>query len=375
MKNFSKLSLIAGALLMTLLLAGCKQIKTVNSIEQVGDDPYLFVMENHFEYDLDEVIENDINSNNKLLVYVTGKIGHGLMKADTASLYKNSDFGCTSFQVKKKDGDGYWYGRNYDFFKDPTMVVINKPEEGFASISTCDLMQLGLGFDKLPTSFKNKMICLAGVYAPMDGINEKGLCTSIMALPHQAGHQNTGKHKVGTSIIMRLWLDRCATVDEAVELLAKYDLCHDIEAGSGYHYMVADANGDCAIIELDKDDAWKTIVLRKPAGSNYFHITNHLLNPKHVTTEPDPTVGNPDSKSWWRYETVNNYMIENNGMLSLEGMQKGLEMVRWVDLALPGGEVEDTQWSNVYDQTNIVLYHRNWNSYDKTYIFTLQDSH
>lgn len=375
MKNFSKLSLIAGALLMTLLLAGCKQIKTVNSIEQVGDDPYLYVMENHFEYDLDDVIENDINSNNKLLVYVTEKIGHGLMKADTASLYKNSDFGCTSFQVRKKDGDGYWYGRNYDFFKDPTMVVINKPEEGFASISTCDLMQLGLGFDKLPTSFKNKMICLAGVYAPMDGINEKGLCTSIMALPHQAGHQNTGKHKVGTSIIMRLWLDRCATVQEAIDLLAKYDLCHDIEAGSGYHYMVADANGDCAIIEFDKDDAWKTIVLRKPADSNYFHVTNHLLNPKHVTTEPDPTVGNPDSKSWWRYETVNNYMIENHGVLSLEGMQKGLEMVRWVDLALPGGEVEDTQWSNVYDQTNIVLYHRNWNSYDKTYIFTLQDSH
>lgn len=369
------MSLVAALFLLTFILTGCRQIRTVNSIEQVGDDPYLFVMENHFEYDLDEVIENDINSNNKLLVYVTEKIGHGLMKADTASLYKNSDFGCTSFQVKKKDGDGYWYGRNYDFFKDPTMVVINKPEEGFASISTCDLMQLGLGFDKLPTSLKNKMICLAGVYAPMDGINEKGLCTSIMALPHQAGHQNTGKHKVGTSIIMRLWLDRCATVQEAIDLLAKYDLCHDIEAGSGYHYMVADADGDCAIIEFDKDDAWKTIVLRKPADSNYFHVTNHLLNPKHVTTEPDPTVGNPDSKSWWRYETVNNYMIENHGVLSLEGMQKGLEMVRWVDLALPDGEVEDTQWSNVYDQTNIVLYHRNWNSYDKTYIFTLQDSH
>lgn len=371
MKNKFGMSLVAALFLLTFILTGCRQIRTVNSIEQVGDDPYLYVMENHFEYDLDDVIENDIDSNKKLLVYVTEKISHGLMDADTASLYQNSDFGCTSFQVRKKDGDGYWYGRNYDFFKDPTMVVINKPEKGYASISTCDLMQLGLGLDQLPTTFKNKMTCLAGIYAPMDGINEKGLCTSIMALPNQAGHQNTGKHKVGTSIIMRLWLDRCATVNEAVELLAQYDICHDVEAGSGYHYMVADASGDCAIIEFDKDDEWKTIVLRKPAGDNYFHVTNHLLNPKHVTTEPDPTVGNPNSKSWWRYETVNEYMVENGGILTLEGMQKGLEMVRWVDLPQPDGEVEDTQWSNVYDQTDIVLYLRNWNSYDRTCKFTL----
>ena len=371
MKKVSKLASIVSMLWLAFLLNGCGQLKTVNSIAQVGDDPYLFVMENHFKYDLDEVINSDIDSNKKLLWYVTNKISHGLMKADTANLYKNANFGCTSFQALKDDSTGFWYGRNYDFFKDPTMVVINRPKEGYASISTCDLMQLGMKFDKLPNKFKNKLTCLAGIYAPMDGINEKGLCTSIMALPYQAGHQNTGKHKVGTSIIMRLWLDRCATVQEAIDLLAQYDLCHDTEAGSGYHYMVADANGDCAIIELDKDDNWKTIVLRKPADSNYFHITNHLLNPKHVTTVPDPSVGNPNSKSWWRYEKVKEYMNENNGTLSLEGMQKGLEMVRWVDLLLPSGKVEDTQWSNVYDQTNKVLYLRHWNSYDNTRVFKL----
>ncbi len=52
-------------------------------------------------------------------------------------------------------------------------------------------------------------------------------------------------------------------------------------------------------------------------------------------------------------------------------MQKGLEMVRWVDLQIPGGKVEDTQWSNVYDQTNKVLYLRHWNSYNNTRIFKL----
>lgn len=59
---------------------------------------------------------------------------------------------------------------------------------------------------------------MAAVYAPVDGINEKGLCTSIMALPKQAAAQETEKHNVGTTIIMRLWLDRCATVQEALDL-------------------------------------------------------------------------------------------------------------------------------------------------------------
>jgi hypothetical protein len=59
-----------------------------------------------------------------------------------------------------------------------------------------------------------RLSCLAAVYAPVDGINEKGLCTSIMALPNQASQQDTPKPNVGTTIIMRLWLDRCATVQE-----------------------------------------------------------------------------------------------------------------------------------------------------------------
>ena len=130
-------------------------------------------------------------------------------------------------------------------------------------------------------------------------------------------------------------------------------------------------NGDCAVIEFDKEDGWKTMVVRKGEGENSMLVTNHLLSPKYYTEIPDQSVGNTHSRSWWRYETVNEYMVENGGILTLEGMQKGLEMVRWVDLPQPDGEVEDTQWSNVYDQTDIVLYLRNWNSYDRTCKFTL----
>jgi hypothetical protein len=205
----------------------------------------------------------------------------------------------------------------------------------------------------------------------VDGINEKGLCTSIMALPKQASQQDTPKHDVGTTLIMRLWLDRCATVQEALDLLETVDVRHDAAVGSGYHYMVADANGDCAVVEFNKEDGWKTMIVRKAQDANYMLVTNHLLSPKYYTTEPDPAVGNPHSKSWWRYETAGAYLAGHNGTLSLDEAQECLSQVHWKDLVWDNGTVEDTQYSNVYDQKNIVLYLRNWNDYETTCQFAL----
>ena len=216
-----------------------------------------------------------------------------------------------------------------------------------------------------------RLNCLAAIYAPVDGINEKGLCTSIMALPKQPSQQETEKHDVGTTMIMRLWLDRCATVEEALAMLETVDVRHDASVGSGYHYMVADANGDCAIIEFDKEDGWKTMILRKPTEEKYMLVTNHLLSPKYYTTEPDIAVGNPHSRSWWRYETADAYLKQHYGILTLEEAQECLSLVHWVDLPIPGGKVEDTQYSNVYDQKNITLALRSWHDYDNTVNFSL----
>ena len=51
--------------------------------------------------------------------------------------------------------------------------------------------------------------------------------------------------------------------------------------------------------------------------------------------------------------------------------QECLSRVHWKDLVWENGTVEDTQYSNVYDQTGIALYLRNWNDYGKTCRFSL----
>ena len=352
------------------------EIRTISTVRSVAGNPYLYTMEYRAAYDLDDVIARDIDSNAKLLDYIVGRIGKGLpikMKsAQVADEDGNLDtFNCTSFQARNAEGDGFLYGRNYDYFKNPTLVTVSHPKQGYASLAVSDMSHFGYGLEKLPEKLFDRVSCLAAIYAPVDGINEKGLCMSIMALPKQAAQQESGKHKVGTSVIIRLVLDRCANVAEAIELIGSVDIRHDATVGSGYHYMIADAAGDCAVVEFDKEDGWKTMVVRKEEGKNWMLVTNHLLSPKYYTTEPDMAVGNIHSRSWWRYETAGSYLDAHDGVLTPEQAQECLAEVHWEDLLWETGTVEDTQYSNVYDQSALTLRLRNWNDYTTTHTFPL----
>ena len=377
MKKF--LCWTVGVLAAICIVAGCiwsREIRTLATIANVGGNEYLWQMEYKAAYDLDDLISKDIDSNSKLLAYVIGRVGKGLPINIKSSQVADENgetrtMNCTSFQAAQADSDGFWYGRNYDYFKNPTMVTVSRPKKGYASIAVSDMSHFGYGLEKLPEKFLARVNCLASIYAPVDGINEKGLCTSIMALPKQAAQQESGKHKVGTTVIMRLWLDKCATVQEALDLASSLDICHDAAVGSGYHYMIADAAGDCAVLEFDKEDGWKSMVVRKSEGEKSMLVTNHLLSEKYYSATPDEAVGNPHSKSWWRYETAGNYLAEHQGVLSFEEAQECLAQVHWKDLVWENGTVEDTQYSNVYDQQNITLALRNWNDYGTTVRFSL----
>ena len=348
MKKFFRWTLcVLAALCLAVAVIWGGEIASLRSLSSVGGNPYLYQMEFKASYDLDDLLAHDIGSNAELLDYIIGRIGKGLpIRMKSAQVADENGelatFSCTSFQVANAEGDGYLYGRNYDYFKNPTLVTLSHPKKGYASMAVSDMSHFGYSLDKLPQDFASSLSCLAAIYAPVDGINEKGLCTSIMALPHQAAQQDSGKPKAGTSVLMRLWLDRCATVSEALALLETVDVRHDAAVGSGYHYMVADASGDCAVVDFDKEDGWKTMVVRKAADRKSMLVTNHLLSEKYYTTEPDPAVGNPHSRSWWRYETAGAFIDAHDGTLTPAQAQECLALVHWKDLVWENGTVEDT---------------------------------
>ena len=110
------------------------EIAALSSIESVEGNPYLYRMEYKAGYDLDDVIANDIDENAELLNYVVGRIGKGLPLKIKSSQVADEDgelatINCTSFQAAKADGDGFWFGRNYDYFKNPTLVTVSHPKK------------------------------------------------------------------------------------------------------------------------------------------------------------------------------------------------------------------------------------------------------
>lgn len=192
MKKLLKVLLTALlAVTVAVLCVWQGEIRTLMGISKVSEsDPYLYVADYKAPYDLDKVLEAGIDANTKLVEFVIARLSRGLYKPDLSGKQTGNGFACTSFQAKNADG-GYLFGRNYDFFKNPTLVLRSRPKGGYASISTCDLSHLGYNLEKLPDGLAAKALCLAAVYAPMDGMNEKGLCISIMALPKQAAWQDS----------------------------------------------------------------------------------------------------------------------------------------------------------------------------------------
>ena len=96
-----------------------------------------------------------------------------------------------------------------------------------------------------------------------------------------------------------------------------------------------------------------------------------MLSPKYYTEVPDEAVGNPHSRSWWRYETAMAYLTEKNGILSPAQAAECLGQVHWKDFVWENGMVEDTQYTCVYDQQALTLDLRNWNDYESVKRFTL----
>ena len=137
-------------------------------------------------------------------------------------------------------------GRNFDLTYSPALVVETAPDNGYRSISTVNLAFLGFGEDKLPDTWKQKLIALAAPYAPLDGINEKGLGIAGLNFVGNAVYQDKepGKDNLAQFELIPYLLGQCSSVQEAKELLQNLNLTKEaFREGmppSPLHWMLAD---------------------------------------------------------------------------------------------------------------------------------------
>ena len=176
--------------------------------------------------------------------------------------------GCSAFITENEEGEVIT-GRSYDFPHkdangDPTglnVLVKCSPEGKYKSVGIADIGLLSVvGLPYYAGAFDGNVSRIPLMFAPylcMDGMNEKGLTVSILALDLKDGetpmHQTEeGKRTLMVNAVLRQLLDNCATLEEAVDLVEDVNISSTF--GYDYHLFVTDAAGNSAVFEWRYSD-------------------------------------------------------------------------------------------------------------------------
>jgi hypothetical protein len=220
------------------------------------------------------------------------------------------------------------FGRNFDWEFSPALLLFNRPPDGYASVSMVDIAYLGFAGEASTGLTREPLAGLIGLLnahrLPFDGMNEAGLVVGMAAVPETSISPDPAKETVDSLGIIRLMLDRAATVEQAVDVMQDFNV--DFEGQVPLHYLLADASGDAALVEYH---AGQMRVLRTETG--WHHATNFLVSAA-------VTAGG----RCHRYDTITAELESRAGYLDFGGAFALLERV-----AQP-----TTQWSVVYDLTS-----------------------
>ncbi|MCQ2462753.1 MAG: linear amide C-N hydrolase [Clostridia bacterium] len=343
---------LAWCLSMIITLSGvpdlwAEQTKTLSTLEKVTDNFY--TMDYTYQYDLDDILENGLSTNLQIYTHEVGKL-----------LFDFGNFGCTTFNSVSSNGD-YIFSRNFDYMDSPYLLVWTHPKNGYASISSVSLYFFAYGENYMPEQ-GNKFPALLAPFFPLDGINEKGLSIGILELETDPVFQMTEKPNLTTSTLIRAVLDRAATVDEAIALFAKYDMRDYLFGECTYHYQIADAKGNTAVIEYVNGEMKVLYPAKSKTNKvNYMAATNFYL------TEG---VDDPLALGHDRYDTVMKKLKSTKGVANEKTAMNMLKSVSLKDSDM-NGYICSTLWSAVYNNTRKTLNLCVYNDYNTVYKFSV----
>jgi predicted choloylglycine hydrolase len=237
-------------------------------------------------------------------------------------------FGCSLFATN--DATDPLFARNFDWDPAPAMLLFTSPPDGHASVSMVDLSYLGI------TDPREGDLTDAPLL-PFDGMNEKGLAIGLAAVPDGEAGSRPDRPTVGSVRIIRLVLDKAATVEEAVEVFESHNI--DFSGGPTLHYLVADASGKSVAIEFVDGEV---VTLPTQAAVNF------------TLTGTDEAARSTDT----RYRTTT------------EGLRPGMD---WKSAMTLLSEVQQghTQWSVVYGLKTGEVHLTTDKLYDRVHEFTL----
>ena len=261
---------------------------------------------------------------------------------------EGAPFGCSTLSVENEAG-GYLFGRNFDWNACNGLIVSARPEKGYFSVSTVNMDFIragGIDTSRLPDS----MQAFVSLYAPVDGMNEKGLAVCVNMIQDSVSiNQDTAKPDLTTTTAVRLLLDKAADVEEALELLQQYDFHSSM--GMMVHLVLADADGRSVAVEYVDNEM---IVTETPVVTNFYLADGEKQ-------------GIGTAQSHTRYEILTQTLEERGAMTETE-VRDALDSVSKDNF----GEFESTEWSIVMNQETkeLIYYHRE--NYKTAYVVSVE---
>ena len=235
--------------------------------------------------------------------------------------------GCSTYAAESAEG-GRVFGRNFDWSCSQVLLLEAHPADGYASFST-----VNLDFLRESANLPKEFYPAASYYAPLDGMNEKGLAVSVNMISDSARiAQNTDRPDLTTTTALRLMLDRAATVEEALGLLESYDLHGSYDMM--IHFAVADLTGRAVDVEY--------------VGGEMKVIETPILTNFYLAEGEKRGIGSAESHR--RYETLEAFAASHE-KADIYDVRDALTAAR--ESAFDPDPSEGTEWSVLYDQTNL----------------------
>ena len=350
------------------------KLEMIHSMKDLDGNGRLYEIDYNQDYMLDSVMQPGITEQTGLFRHIASLLFDNL-PAENAEVKYGA--GCSAFAAQEAEGKGFLMGRNYDFrhftpdnksyLPTSAILVRTAPEGGKKSISMVDGLNLGFGQGFYNDGKTDLSMLMALPYAALDGINEDGFAIGVLALNEKQTNQQTGKQRIGTTVAIRMLLDKASTVREAIEMLKNYDMDMRGNGHSNYHFFMADATGDYAIVEytFDKDRTEPKVMEVFTADDSLRCVTNFYVAPSMTGT----TDGWGSSHGKDRYENLRKTLDEKKHVMKEDEAMQLLEKV-----SQPPTEelTSQTQWSALYNLTEKTLRLTILREYAKEYNFRIE---
>ena len=350
------------------------KLEMIHSMKDLDGNGRLYEIDYNQDYMLDSVMQPGITEQTELFRHIASLLFDNL-PAENAEVKYGA--GCSAFAAQEAEGKGFLMGRNYDFrhftpdnksyLPTSAILVRTAPEGGNKSISMVDGLNLGFGQGFYNDGKTDLSMLMALPYAALDGINEDGFAIGVLALNEKQTNQQTGKQRIGTTVAIRMMLDKASTVREAIEMLKNYDMDMRGNGHSNYHFFMADATGDYAIVEytFDKDRTEPRVMEVFTADDSLRCVTNFYVAPSMTGT----TDGWGSSHGKDRYENLRKTLDEKKHVMKEDEAMQLLEKV-----SQPPTEelTSQRQWSALYNLTEKTLRLTILREYAKEYNFRIE---